>query len=113
LTFSPAIHVHQNGTIHRDCWSDAVLTVSFIGIAETLKPDLRSILGLHFTFHPFRDRNYLSRMPMNSAPMLIPIVSGWVLPPLTQYLTAKKVLRPDSGDQWQYQSICKRQTNPS
>jgi hypothetical protein len=53
-------------------------------------------MGIDFLRH-------LTREPMNSAPMLIPIIrypdhritefdrTGWVLPPLTPYLTAKKV----------------------
>jgi hypothetical protein len=36
---------------------DAIVASSFIGIAETMKPDLCSILACTSHFHPFRDRN--------------------------------------------------------
>jgi hypothetical protein len=36
---------------------DAIVAGSFIGIAETMKPDLCSISACDSHFHPFRDRN--------------------------------------------------------
>jgi hypothetical protein len=36
---------------------DAIVTGIFIRIAETMKPDLRSISACDSHIHPFRDRN--------------------------------------------------------